>query len=133
MILDGSAVVAVLLDQPEAGQLTAAIATGVPSIGAPTLAETGIVLTARLGVVGRSLLGRFLQEAGVSVLEFTDAHWSVSVDAFARFGRGRHPAALNFGDCLTYASASLSGEPLLCLGDDFARTDLELVALAPAS
>ena len=132
MILDRSAVVAVLLDQPQAEQLTAAIASGSPSIGAPTLAETGIVLTARLGVAGRSLLGRFLQEATVSVLDFTDAHWPVAVDAFTRFGRGRHPAALNFGDCLTYAVASVSGEPLLCLGEDFALTDLGLVPLPPA-
>jgi ribonuclease VapC len=49
------------------------------------------------------------------------------VQAFLRFGKGRHPAALNFGDCITYATARLAGEPLLCLGEDFAKTDLELV------
>ncbi len=60
----------------------------------------------------------------VEVIPFTAEHYEVAVDAFERFGKGRHPAALNFGDCLTYAVARLSGLPLLYTGDDFARTDL---------
>jgi len=60
---------------------------------------------------------------------FDDAHASVALDAYSRFGQGRHPAALNFGDCCAYAVASLAGEPLLCLGDGFAKTDLLLVSL----
>jgi ribonuclease VapC len=73
------------------------------------------------------ILDAFLVESGIRTIPFGDAHWIVSLDAFARFGKGRHPAALNLGDCLTYAVAKLSGEPLLCTGDDFARTDLSLV------
>jgi ribonuclease VapC len=65
------------------------------------------------------------------VLSFGDAHWRIAQSAFVRYGKGRHPAALNFGDCLTYATAYVAGEPLLCVGNDFAQTDLELV-LDPA-
>jgi len=130
LILDSSALVAII--RREAGhdslleRLGEAAAVGV---GAPTLAETGIVLTARMGVLGRTLLARLVADAAIAVVPFTEQHWTVAVEAFARFGKGRHPAALNFGDCLTYATARLAGQPLLCVGDDFARTDLELVGV----
>jgi ribonuclease VapC len=58
------------------------------------------------------------------VVPFDDSHWALALDAYVRFGKGRHPSGLNFGDCLTYATAKLAGQPLLCIGDDFARTDL---------
>jgi ribonuclease VapC len=89
--------------------------------------ETGIVLAARLGIAGKTLLARFVQEAGLTVLPLTDEHWPVAVDAFVRFGKGRHPAALNFGDCLTYAVSRVAGQPLLYVGQDFAKTDLEVI------
>lgn len=128
MIVDSSAIVAVLLRQPEHESLLDQLAAGPPlAVGAPTLAETGIVLAARVGVQGKTLLTRFVQETGLVVVPFGDHHWSAAVDAFLHYGRGRHPASLNFGDCLTYAVARLSGEPLLCLGNDFAKTDLPLV------
>jgi ribonuclease VapC len=87
------------------------------------------VLTARFGPRGKTALARFLQENSVQTVTFDEAHVSVALDACSRFGEGRHPAALNFGHCCTYAIASLAGEPLLCIGDDFARTDLLLVSL----
>lgn len=128
MIVDSSAVIAVLLRQPghEAllDRLEIAQSAG---IGTPTLVETGIVLVARLGIAGKSLLARFLNEAGVTVVPFTGDHWPIAVDAYIRYGKGRHPAALNFGDCLTYAVCRQADEPLLCVGDDFPRTDLDLV------
>ena len=62
-------------------------------------------------------------------MAFDDAHANMALDAYSRFGKGRHPAALNFGDCCAYAVASALGEPLLCIGDDFAKTDLLLVSL----
>lgn len=128
MIVDSSAIVATLLKEPGFERLIEPITTApVVGVGAPTLVETGIVLVARLGPAGESLLARFLQEAGVIPLQFTREHWPIAVDAFQRFGKGRHPAALNFGDCLTYAVARLAGRPLLCTGNDFARTDLPLV------
>lgn len=125
MILDTSAVVAILLREPGHERLLERLGaeTGV-AIGGPTLAETGIVLTARLGIPGLTLLARFVQEAELVVVPFSDEHWPVAVEAFRRFGKGRHPAALNFGDCLTYATARLADEELLSLGDDFGKTDL---------
>lgn len=128
MIVDSSAVIAVLLRQTghEAllDRLEVAQSAG---IGTPTLMETGIVLVARLGIAGKSLLARFLDEAGMTVVPFTSDHWPIAVDAYTRYGKGRHPAALNFGDCLTYAVCRQADEPLLCVGDDFRRTDLDLV------
>ena len=106
MIVDSSAVIAVLLREPGyevvLDQLTTALA---PGIGTPTLTETGIVLSARLGPGGKTLLARFVAEIGLTVVPFVSEHWGVAVDAFLRYGKGRHPAALNFGDCLTYAVA----------------------------
>jgi ribonuclease VapC len=128
VILDTSAIVAVLTEEPDAPRILAALASADDvGIGAPTVVETGIVLTARLGAVGRSLLSRFLEESEAEVLAFTPEHWSRGVDAFSRFGKGRHRAGLNFGDCLTYAIAAVARRPLLCVGQDFAETDLSLV------
>jgi ribonuclease VapC len=101
----------------------------VTRIGAPTRLEAGIVLAARFGPRGKTALARFLQENSIATVAFDEAHASVALDAYSRFGTGRHPAALNFGDCCTYAIASVAGEPLLCTGDDFTRTDLLLVSL----
>jgi len=86
-----------------------------------------MVLTGREGDKGRLLLAQFVQQRNLDVLSFTEAHWRVAQSAFVKFGKGRHPAALNLGDCLTYAIAYVAAEPLLCIGDDFRRTDLELV------
>ncbi|MGH3828812.1 MAG: type II toxin-antitoxin system VapC family toxin [Pseudonocardiaceae bacterium] len=128
MIVDSSALVAILLAEPGHEVLVDQVARApVVGVGAPTLAETGIVLAARLGVTGRSLLARLLHEADAETIPFTAAHWPVAVDAFTRYGKGRHPAALNFGHCLTYATCRLAGRPLLCTGEDFPRTDLDLV------
>jgi ribonuclease VapC len=88
------------------------------------LAEAGLVLLAKLGPRGRSLLGRLVQQAEIAVVPFTEEHWPIALDAYARFGKGRHPAALNFGDCLTYAVAGVARQPLLYVGEDFAKTDL---------
>jgi len=128
VIVDSSAVVAILLEETGHGELLDALSSkSHTGIGASTLAETGIVLMARRGVPGRAALSRFIEEADLVVIPFGKHHWPVALDAFSRFGKGRHPAALNFGDCMTYAIAEIAGEPLLCVGEDFARTDLELV------
>ncbi|MEX0791011.1 MAG: type II toxin-antitoxin system VapC family toxin, partial [Actinomycetota bacterium] len=65
-----------------------------------------------------------LDNLGINTVEFSDAHWRSAAGAYWFYGRGRHPAGLNFGDCLTYAVASLADEPLLFVGDDFTHTDL---------
>lgn len=127
MIIDASAVVAILRREPPAESLLDKIdGAGSVAIGAPTVTEAGLVLMGRLGVQGRTLLSRFLQESDVDIVPFTAEHWSVALDAFSRYCKGRHPAALNFGDCLAYATSYLACEPLLCIGDDFSRTDLQL-------
>ncbi|HEY7962096.1 MAG TPA: type II toxin-antitoxin system VapC family toxin [Solirubrobacteraceae bacterium] len=128
MILDTSAIVAVLLKEPGCEALIECLAEHPePGVGAPTMVESGIVLSARLGPSGQTLLARFAQGYELEILPFGGEHWSVAVQAFQRFGKGRHQAALNFGDCLTYAVARLAGEPLLCRGEDFAKTDLPLI------
>ena len=130
MVLDTSVIVAILLGQAESAALHRLLAVQSPSlVGAPTLAEAGIVLQGRLGQTGLTALRSFLVEYDVHAVPFVDEHWRLAAQAFSRFGKGRHPAGLNFGDCLTYATARLAGRPLLCLGDDFALTDLELVTL----
>lgn len=127
MILDSSAVVALALQEPGHERLLAAVsAAPLLGIGAPTLVETTIVLSARLGRDARGLVGRFALEADLTVVPFTDAHFGTALDAWLRFGRGRHPAGLNFGDCLAYATARVAGEPLLFVGDDFGKTDIEV-------
>ncbi len=125
MIVDSSALVAVVFQEPGYQALLETLLGSPAAVATPTLAETGIVLHARLGEASRGLLERLLDELEVTEIRFGEVHWREAVDAFRRFGKGRHPAALNFGDCLTYAAASLSGEPLLFTGEDFARTDLE--------
>lgn len=129
MIVDSSALIAVLLREPGWDALLDHIAEAVPApgVGAPTLVETGMVLSARLGIPGKTLLARFVQESGMRQIAFTAEHWSVATDAYLQFGKGRHPASLNFGDCLTYAVSRVADEPLLCIGDDFSKTDLTLV------
>ena len=127
MIVDSSAIIAILLKEPGYEPLRDHLAAAKQvSVGAPTVLESALVLSARLGRAGKTLLARFLQEAEIEVVEFAADHWTVAADAFVAYGKGRHPAGLNFGDCMTYAVAKLAEEPLLCLGDDFAATDLEL-------
>jgi len=128
LILDSSAVIALLLREPGFEMLERRFEqTPGAGIGTPTLVETGLVLVSRAGQPGRTELAKFLQQRDVTVIPFGPDHWTAAVDAFLRYGKGRHPARLNLGDCMTYATAKLAGQPLLCLGNDFAQTDLPLV------
>ncbi|MQA24431.1 MAG: PIN domain-containing protein [Micromonosporaceae bacterium] len=127
MIVDSSAIIAILAGEPGYERIRRHLAVSVASkIGAPTRLETGLVLLGRHGPRGHTMLARFLQENRIEAVPFTEEHAEVALDAYERFGKGRHRAALNFGDCMTYATAYLAREPLLCVGDDFAHTDLEL-------
>ena len=128
MILDASAILAIAYREPGFEEILARMgaAPGVAA-GSPTLAETGIVLQARLGEDSYGMLERMLDEVlEVQEVPFGELHWRETVDAFRRFGKGRHAAGLNFGDCMTYAVAQLAGEPLLFVGDDFSLTDVEV-------
>lgn len=125
MIVDTSALIAITFAEPGHPDLITKLAdTPAAGIGTPTLAETGLVLASRLGRDPRDLVIRLLDEFGIEQIPFGDQHWREAVDAFLRFGRGRHKARLNFGDCLTYAVARLANEPLLFVGEDFTQTDL---------
>lgn len=125
VMFDSSAVLAILKEEPGHRQLHPRVeaAEGL-AIGAPTLFETAMVAIGQLGGEGEVLVEQFLEDWEVDVLPFGEGHWRVADDAFIRFGKGRHPAALNYGDCMTYASARLAGMPLLFVGNDFAKTDI---------
>jgi ribonuclease VapC len=127
LIVDSSALVAVVLRERGYERFEDALrAASAVGVGAPTLVETGIVLHGRIGALAQTVLIRLLDDVDATCIAFGDRHWRVALAAFGRFGKGRHPAALNLGDCLTYAVAKVANEPLLCRGDDFAQTDLEL-------
>ncbi|GIV80256.1 MAG: ribonuclease VapC [Litorilinea sp.] len=127
MILDSSAVVAIFLQEPGYEQmLQKVMSVETAGIGAATLVECGIVLSARTNQDMRGPLSRFLEEANLVVVPLTAAHFGTALGAWLKYGKGRHPAALNFGDCLSYAVARLAGMPLLCAGNDFSLTDLPL-------
>ena len=126
MTLDSSALVAILFS--EAGSLDLVdriLEADVVRIGAPTLVETSIVFSARRGTASTREVEDLVTELGVTVAPFAEAEWHAAVAAFQRFGRGRHLAALNFGDCLAYATALVAGDTLLFVGDDFRRTDIK--------
>jgi len=127
VIVDTSALVAITFAEPGYQDLIAKLADASSAgIGTPTLGETGLVLAARLGRDPRDLIIRLLDEFSIEQIPFGDHHWREAVDAYLRFGKGRHKARLNFGGCLTYAVARLANEPLLFTGDDFSQTDLAL-------
>ena len=96
-----------------------------------SLAETSIVIEARHGADGLRALDRFIERAGIVVAGVDLEQGKVARDAFSRFGKGRHAAALNFGDCFSYALARVLGEPLLFKDEDFARTDVARVEMPP--
>ena len=126
MILDSSAILAVLLAEPGHSRILERMGEAqIIGVGAPTVVESAIVLSARLGRDARAELNEFLQGAEAEVIPFALEHYNAAVDAFQRFGKGRHPAALNFGDCMSYAVAALAGLPLLFAGNDFSKTDIQ--------
>ncbi len=125
MVIDSSALLAILLQEQHYEDLIEKILAAPLAIaGAPTLLEIAMVLTTRTKDDTRITLDSFLRRFRIEVTPFTQEHFEVAADAFRRYGKGRHPAALNFGDCMSYAVASLSGFPLLYTGKDFAQTDI---------
>jgi ribonuclease VapC len=125
MVLDTSAVVAMHLEEPGYERLFQRVqAADVVLIGAPTLFESAMVLTSRAGPDARSVLEAAIRQMGVIVVPFSRDHFHQATSAFLRFGKGRHPAALNFGDCMAYAVARVASMPLLYVGEDFSQTDI---------
>jgi ribonuclease VapC len=128
VILDSSALVAIFTQESgHEGLIDAVAEAPAAGVGAPTLVEAGIVLSVRMRLDARPLLTRFLHDFGIIVVPFGEDHWREALDAFNRFGKGKHPAGLNLGDCFSYAVASLAEQPLLCIGDDFRKTDLAVL------
>jgi ribonuclease VapC len=126
VILDSSAIIAVVIREPGYEALERKMREAdVIAAGAPTLFEAGMVIIGREGESGREVVSRFRASLDVVAVPFGARHEEVATEAFVRFGKGRHPAALNILDCMTYATARVAGEPLLYVGNDFAKTDIE--------
>jgi ribonuclease VapC len=125
MIVDSSALVAILMVEPEARRLTTAIA-GSPLCRLPAscLVETSILMLSRGGEDGVRDLDLYLARSRMEIVPLTESQAGLARDAFRRFGKGRHPARLNFGDCMVYALAKETGDELLFKGTDFSQTDI---------
>jgi ribonuclease VapC len=132
MVIDSSALVALLLGEPETASFVAAIAAASSRlVSAPTYLETAIVMLARSGPEAPEKLDRLLSTLTAEIVPFTADQAAFAVAAYRRYGRGSgHGAGLNFGDCFSYALAKLRNEPLSFKGNDFSRTDLAL-AIVP--
>ena len=125
MVLDTSAIIAILTGEPVADRLVGAIeADRTRLVSSATVVEASLVLLGRYGEAGDVQLDRLLRTIGAEVVPVGEEQVMLARDAELRFGRGRHPAALNFGDCFSYALAVARGESLLFVGDDFAMTDV---------
>jgi ribonuclease VapC len=128
MVIDTSAVVALLNDEADAERYEIAIAEAEEAaMSAATALECSLVLEGRYGVVGAQKLDVLLAEQGIIIVAFDAEQLAIARAAFRRFGRGRHPAQLNFGDCFAYALAKQLGQPLLFKGGDFVQTDIASV------
>jgi ribonuclease VapC len=125
MVVDTSALVCILLAEPEAEDFAKALASSSESlISGPTWIEASMVVTARLGSEGHALLIELLERSRVATVPCDQALARGAYDAWLQYGRGRHAVGLNFGDCFSYALAKQRAEPLLFKGDDFAKTDV---------
>ncbi len=131
MVVDTSALIAVILAEPEAASFMTAIeADQTRLISAVTLLEAHVVMEWRVGPAGAEELDRLVQHLGLTVTSFDREQSKIAHDAYRNYGKGRHPARLNITDCCSYALAMTSGEPLLFKGNDFSQTDVPRVALA---
>ena len=128
MVIDTSAIIAVLADEPERHEINTQIArAGRRLISAATYLEAAIVNRARFGADGLRDLRQLLATAGLQIMPFDADQAVIAAEAYDRYGRGRHPAGLNFGDCFAYALSRATSEPLLCKGEDFTKTDAPCV------
>jgi len=127
MVIDTSALLAIFLNEPEAPQIEQAInADALRLISTATVLETSIVVEARLGDSGGRELDLLLREAALEIVPVDRDQLDIARGAYRKYGKGRHAAGLNFGDCFAYSLSKATGEPLLCKGDDFPKTDIEL-------
>jgi len=128
VVIDSSALLAILLAEPERSHFVDLITeASVRLLSAANALETAIVSESRLKIAGGHELDVLIQKAAIEIVSVDSEQYFVARQAWRRFGKGRHPAALNFGDCFAYALSRVSGEPLLAKGTDFQKTDLQLL------
>jgi ribonuclease VapC len=131
MVIDTSALVAIFLAEPERRRfLDLILEAGTRLMSAANALETGIVLEARRGEAAGREFDLFVVRANLEVVSVDNEQVEVARTAWRRYGKGRHPAGLNFGDCFAYALAKCSGEALLAKGAEFAQTDVEVCSVA---
>ena len=129
MVIDTSAIIAILLGEPEAEDIARAISDGQKRLMSVfSVLEASIVIEAKKGEAGGRELDLLLHRARIETVGMDPEQGEIARIAWQRFGKGRHPAGLNIGDCCAYALAKYSGEPLLFKGDDFSKTDIEQVS-----
>ncbi len=124
--LDTSVLVAIMLEEAEAEEFRAALRQEPLVIGWPTLFETRTVLAAKRFSNAGDIVRKLTQAPVVTTVPFEERHYRAAEQALERFGKGRHPAALNMGDCFSYAVSQVTGAPLLFKGKDFSRTDVKI-------
>jgi ribonuclease VapC len=134
MVLDTSALIAILFNEPEAPGIEAAIeGDATRLLSAASLLETSIVVESRYGESGARELDLLIYKAGIEIVSVTHDQAELARQAYRRYGKGRHAAGLNFGDCFSYALSMHSGEPLLYKGNDFGKTDVAVIELSACS
>lgn len=125
IVVDTSALIAILDREPDAALYAEAIAEAdAPLISAATLLELHIVMLNRRGAAAAQIVDQLVKDAGFQIENFTAQHLELAREAYARYGKGRNTAGLNYGDCFSYALAKATGLPLLFKGEDFSKTDL---------
>lgn len=131
MVVDTSALVAILTGEPEQADFIRAIdRADIRLLSAASWVEASIVIESRYGAAGLHHLDRLVARADVEIVAVDAEQARIAREAFQRFGKERHPAALNFGDCFTYALSNARDEPLLFKGNDFSQTDVSMVGFA---
>jgi ribonuclease VapC len=128
LVVDTSAAVAVILGEQGSSELAGHLEDAITRLmPAAIRVELGIVIEARLWPAGQDVVDRFMRDAAVEVVPVDADLAARAMSGWRRYGKGRHPAGLNFGNCFTYALAERTGHPVLCTGDDFAATDIPVV------
>jgi ribonuclease VapC len=126
MVIDTSALVTVLFGEPGGADIEKKLLSDVCVMSAATRVELGIVVEAKTGPAGTQLLDELIDRAGIEVVPVDAEVAELALISWRRFGKGRHPAALNYGDTFSYALARHLGQPLLFVGDDFSKTDIAI-------
>jgi len=134
LVVDTAAAVAVILGEPGGDEVTAYLQEALARLmPAATRVELGIVIEARLWPGGQDIVDRFLRDARIEIVPVDAELAARAMSGWRRYGKGRHRAGLNFGDCFTYALAEQTGHPVLCTGDNFAATDVTVVRPRPTT